>query len=136
MASVPVTLENLGGDSTVEGLAFRDGAASLRWTDGDSGKVYLVEVPTTAVYSEASKEVGSAHVRLVPIAGVLAVDPASGLYCAPAGFGEQMKLAREGFHLAIGLKAGEFSTLLQVRGYKIVLACPIRSSAAVKVVPQ
>lgn len=46
----------------------------------------------------------------------------------------QMQMQREGAQLGIGLKALEFPLLLQVRGYKILVACPIRAIESVHVV--
>ena len=126
-------VDQLSGDSTATDLRYDGGVATLLFEDGDTGQSFRLRVPTDCLYSEASGESDAVHVRLVPLADTLSVDPASGRFAAPPGFGPQMAAAREGLHLALGRRAAEFPLLLQVRGYKMILACPIRSVEQVEV---
>ena len=126
-------VDQLSGDSSATDLRYDGGVATLRFEDGDTGRAFRLRVPTDCLYSEAAGESGTVHVRLVRVADALPVDPASGRLAAPPGFGPQMAAVREGLHLALGRRAAEFPLLLQVRGYKVVLACPIRSVEQVEV---
>jgi hypothetical protein len=129
-------VDQLSGDSTVTELRYEGGIASLLYTDGDTGRVFRLRVTTDCLFSEAPAEAGSVHVRLVPIAEVLPIDHRSGLYTAPPEFGPQMAAVREGLHLALGRRAAAFPYLLQVRGYRVVLACPVRAVREVEVVQE
>ena len=95
--------------------------------------MFLLRVRADRLLSNAASEDGSVHVRLIDLASELAVEADSGRYVAPDDFAGQMQAAREGMHLAIGRRAAEFPLLLQIRGYRLLLACPIRSVDAVEV---
>ncbi|HVK16044.1 MAG TPA: hypothetical protein VM533_03785 [Fimbriiglobus sp.] len=129
-------VDQLSGDSDAAELRYEGGVASLRYTDGDTGRVFRLRVATDCLFSEAPAEAGSVHVRLVPLADVLPVDQRSGRYAAPPEFGPQMAAVREGLHLALGRPAAVFPFLLQVRGYRMVLACPVRAVHQVEVLPE
>lgn len=129
-------VDELTGDSTVSDMQFSDGIASLLYEDSDSGLRFRVCVPTNSLFSEASTETGSVHVRLVSLADLLPIDPISGRYSIPNNFGVLMTAIREAGHLALGRRATDYPTLLQVRGYRILLACPIRSAEDVTVLPE
>jgi hypothetical protein len=129
-------IDELGGDSSVKNLTYRTGSVYLHFTDGDSGESYHIEVSTPLIFSETDHEEGSVHVRLISIADLLSVDPSSGRYVLGGAAAAQMKVAREGYQWAVGLKASEYPLLLQIRGYRIVLSCPIRSIEDVRVLPE
>ena len=129
-------VNQLSGDSTVAELRYEGGVASLRYTDGDTGRVFRLRVTTDCLFSETPAEAGSVHVRLVTLTDVLPVDQRSGLYTAPPEFGRQMAAVRDGLHLALGRPAAAFPYLLQVRGYRMVLACPVRAVHQVEVLQE
>lgn len=129
-------VDQLSGDSTASELRYMGGVAELRWADGDTGQTFRLRVITDCLYSEVAAEAGSVHAQLVPLADALPVDPASGRYVAPAGFGPLMAAVRDGLHLALGRRAVEIPYLFVVRGYRVVLACPVPSTAAIEVLPE
>lgn len=133
-------ISELAGDASVTDVVFAAGQVKCKFEDGDTGKEYSVSVPTQVLYSqgsseEGSSEAGTVHIRLIELKTVLPVEPNSQLYVAPLDFGAQMQAAREGFTLAIGLKATEWPLLLQIRGYRVLIACPIQSEQSVSVEP-
>jgi hypothetical protein len=130
-----VTIRQLSGDSSVAEVLFASGQARCRLEDGATGAEYSLSVATPALYSQASSEAGSVHLRLIELKDVLPVESKSQLYMAPAEFGAQMQAAREGFLLAVGLKSSEWPLFLQIRGYRILVACPVQSESSIRIEP-
>lgn len=126
-------VDQLSGDSSASHLFFSDGVATLKYVDGDSGDSYLLRIQTAILYSETSAEIGTCHVRIEDLSRWLPVETSSGRYLLLTDFGHLMKLVREGFHLAVGLRKAEYPYQLQVRGHRMVLSCPIRAIEAVEV---
>ena len=129
-------VDQLTGDSSASNLRYESGVASLIYEDYESEQRFRVRIATDCLYSEAPAETDSVHVRLIPLAEALSVDPASGRYTLPNDFGKQMATVRQGIHLALGRRSTEYPYFLQVRGYSIVLACPIRTVEAVEVIAE
>ncbi|HEY0735938.1 MAG TPA: hypothetical protein VGD69_13580 [Herpetosiphonaceae bacterium] len=71
--------------------------------------------------------------RIVQLAAALPIEPASRRYILAQHFGDQMQAAREGWLLAVELKADDWPLFLQIRGYRILLACPIQSLDAAEI---
>lgn len=128
-------IDKLTGDATVKDVRFENGTVSFRYEDNDLDEDYEITFSTDRLYSESSGEVDSVHIRIKTTQNFLEVEPKSGCYVAPSDFGKQMQMVREGYQLALGLKASEYPLLFQVRGYRILIACPITSIEAVKVNP-
>ncbi len=126
MLELPLPLASLNGDSSVHGVRFAAGVAECLWEDSD-GTPYRLQVRTDTLYSEADAEHSSVHLEIEELATALPVDVASGRYQAPLDFGGQMRLVREGRHLALGRRQQEWPFLLRIRGYRLLLACPVRT---------
>lgn len=90
-------------------------------------------IKTDRLFSQASSESGSVHVRIVQLTEKLPLEPASQRYMLSGRFGDQMQAAREGWQLAVGLQADAWPLFLQIRGYQILLACPLQSLDAVTI---
>lgn len=126
-------LEALSGDSTVSDVRYVDGITSILFKDYESDEEYLLKLETDRFYSQATSEEGAVHIWLERLETALEIDSESGRYLLPADLGKQFSSARQGFHLAVGLKAAEFPFLFQVRGYNVLFAAPIRGPDAVRV---
>jgi hypothetical protein len=126
-------ITGLSGDSSVSEVGYVNGAANCLFEDYDTGERYRIRVPTRWFYSETSAERGTVHLRLIRLCDRLPCEPRSGRYPLPQDFPAQMDAAREEIVLAVGLRADEWPLFLQVRGYKILLACPVASEDSVSV---
>jgi hypothetical protein len=116
------------------GYEYADGGhAWCVFVDGETGERYRISVPTECFYSESGSETGSVRVVLHDLKGVVPIHEPSGRYQAPPDFVSQIQMVREGFHLAFGRKAKEWPYLFQLRGYRLLLACPIKSKDVVSI---
>lgn len=123
----------LNGDSTVTCLKYEDGVVYFDFEDGETGKDYKISVNTQRFASEASEVYGAAHIRVIDLIDVLPVDEKSKIYIMPCEFGEQMKINKNFYNLALGLKSTEFPFMLVVQGNNKILVCPIKSENEVKI---
>ena len=128
------TIEELGGDATVTNVRFEGGIVRFRYRTFMDAE-FDISVPTNLLYSNCQAEEGSFHIRVNRIAEHLPGEPQSGRYVAPIDFGQQMQMAYEGYQLALGLKASEYPFLLQVRGFNMLIVCPLRSVEQARVEP-
>lgn len=126
-------IDQLNGDSSVLAVTYKDGAAAVRFVDGETDDEFLIEVPCDRFRSDSGSERGSVHVELIALQDVLPVHPESGLFMMPADFGSQMTASRRGWNLAVGLRKTEYPLMLRICGYQILLATPIRSRESVVV---
>ncbi|PAB55463.1 hypothetical protein [Anaeromicrobium sediminis] len=126
-------IKNLSGDSTVENIKYSNGVVTCIYDDYDLEKRFSIDIVTDVLYSQGVSEKGSVHVRILDLSKYVPINQPSGIYVFPKDFGQQMKLVRNGLHLVLGKKQKEYPYFLQIRGYKILLACPIKSIEDVKV---
>lgn len=128
-------ISELSGDSSVTDVAFSSGEIKCKFEDAGTGSRYSISVPTQAVYSQGSAESDSVHIRIIELREVLPIEPNSQIYLAPHDFGLQMRAAREGFLLAVGLKSTDWPLFLQIRGYRILVASPLQSEESICIQP-
>jgi hypothetical protein len=127
------TIHDMKGDSTVRSVYYDNGIVKCLYDDDQSGKTFLIELKTDLFWSEAGNEIGSVHIRIINLNQVLPIDSKSGYYIAPTEFKNQMKIYREGYHLAFGQKHIDYPYFLSISGYKKLLACPFNSIDDIKV---
>lgn len=128
-----MTISDLNGDSTVSDVCFKNGCIECQYRDGDTGENYDISIPTQRFFSYAASEFESVHIRIIDLKDKLPIDPKSLIFCAPQDFVKQMQATREGFLLAVGLSSCEWPLFLQIRGYELLIACPIQSEESVRV---
>jgi hypothetical protein len=128
-------ISELNGDSTVTDVTFASSQIKCRFVDGETEIAYQVSIPSNVLYSQNSSERGSIHVRLLNLQDILPIEPDSQRYLPPKKFEDQMNAAKQGFMLAVGLKCFEWPLFLQIRGYQILIACPIQNEGTICVEP-
>lgn len=134
MSELPLPTVKLNGDSSVKDVSYAAGWAECRWEDWD-GRVYRLRARTDTFVSAAAAEHGTVHLEIDELANCLLVHEASGRYCIPPDFGQQMKLVRQGCHLALGRNHHEWPYLLRISGHHLLLACPLRAKEDVTLLP-
>lgn len=126
-------ISQLSGDSTVTYLKYANGVVDFNFEDGESDIEYKISIRTQRFVSETSQADGAAHIRIVNLSDVLPVDKKSKIYIMPSGFGEQMKINRNFYNLALGLKSTEYPFMLVVEGNSKILVCPIKGENEVEI---
>jgi hypothetical protein len=127
------TINDMKGDSTVRSVTYDNGIIKCVYEDAQSDNTFLIELKTDVLWSEVGNEIGSVHVRIINLDQVLPIDSKSGYYIAPTEFKDQMKIYREGYHVAFGQKHIDYPYLISIRGYKKLLVCPFSSIDDIKI---
>jgi hypothetical protein len=127
------TVRDLHGDSSVTDVTFASGHVCCRYEDGDSDEAYRVSIPTLAVLSQASAEEDTVYTQIIDLKSELPIEPNSQIYIAPPAFGAQMRAAREGFLLAVGLNSNDWPLFLQIRGRQLLIACPVQNEGDIQI---
>jgi hypothetical protein len=127
------TIDCLSGDSTVEDVFYKNGKACVIYVDYEIDQRLLIRAKTDVFYSEKNSESGSVHVRFFECKEKTPIDETSGIFIAGSDFSVQMKLCREGLNLVLGRKAKEWPYFFEVRGYGMLLACPLRSEGDIEI---
>jgi hypothetical protein len=128
-----LTVRDLHGDSSVSDVTFTGGYVCCRYEDDFSGETYRVSIPTLALFSQASAEEDVVHTRIIDLKSRLPVEPSSQIYMAPHTFDAQMRAAREGFLLAVGLNSRNWPLFLQIRGMKVLVACAFQKEEDIQI---
>jgi hypothetical protein len=131
-----MNLHELGEDARIYEMAFQNGSVQFFYDDYEREKVFRVKIKTDLAYinyrlDEIAYEF--CHVRIVKLADQLDIDANSKLYILPEKFIPQMKLARNKFHLALGLNSQEWKYFVQIFGDGIIIACPVKSSESIDI---
>jgi len=134
MPELPLMSVKLNGDSAVRNVNYASGCAECIWEDSE-GTTYGLRARTDTFFSEAPEEHGSVRLEIEALSDSLPIHEASGCYCAPPDFGRQMSIARQGYHLVLGRRHRDWPYLLRIRGYRLLLVCPLRAKEDVMVLP-
>ncbi len=131
-----MNLHELSGDSRVVNITFNEGFINFIFEDYVSDRIFEIRIKTDIAFinyrlDEFAYEYCS--IKKFDLKEHLSIDEKSKLYIMPSEFISQMKIARQKFHLAIGLNSTEWKEFIQVLGYGIIIACPVKSSDSVDI---
>lgn len=131
-----MNLHELGEDARIYEMVFQNGSVQFFYDDYDREKVFHVKIKTDLAYinyrlDEIAYEF--CHVRMVKLSDQLNIDEKSKLYILPEKFIAQMKMARNKYHLALGLNSREWKYFVQIFGDGIIIACPVKSTESIDI---
>ena len=131
-----MNLHELSGDSHVYNISFNEGFVNFIFEDYVRDRIFDIRIKTDIAFinyrlDEFAYEYCT--LRKFNLNEYLQIDEKSKLYTMPADFIAQMKIARQKFHLAIGLNSNDWKEFIQVIGYGIIIACPIKSSDSIDI---
>ncbi len=131
-----MNIHELSGDSRVENMSFNEGFITFIFEDYVSDRIFEIRIKTDVAFinyrlDEFAYEYCS--IKKFNLMEHLLIDEKSKLYIMPSDFISQMKIARQKFNLAIGLNSTEWKEFIQVIGYGVIIACPVKSSDSVDI---
>ena len=131
-----MNIHELSGDSRVENMSFNEGFITFIFEDYVSDRIFEIRIKTDVAFinyrlDEFAYEYCS--IKKFNLSEHLLIDDKSKLYIMPSDFISQMKIARQKFNLAIGLNSTEWKEFIQVIGYGVIIACPVKSSDSVDI---
>lgn len=131
-----MNLHELSADSKIEEIDFSEGHITFIFEDFFQDRIFEVKIRTDVAFINNKLDEFAyeyCNIRKYKLSDHLPIDDKSKFYVMPPDFISQMKVARQKFHLAIGLNSAEWREFIQVIGYGIIIACPVKNEDSIEI---